>query len=296
MDVSTVKSITTLTSKESKKRKEHVIELTSGCSLKALLRPFCASLCAFAYTHSHLSLHREETGTLCCQFSYVASLSYPGRYDTLPYPAQPRFYFFKYSAYPALWIGHQPPAHRGLRPGGEAGSSPEHWTRLFSLSRLDSFCSFFSIPNLQPLQVTAPGGCMAKKRCKFCRCLFTLTKRNPDQMYCSKPDCQKTRKRRWQKKKMLEDEAYRLNQKDAQRRWTEKTPDYWKITGKTIRITPWQTGKNSDAETVAGGPPSPFPESLQRWTRYQFKATIYQGFMVLFLSRICWLQRWTRKS
>ncbi len=27
---------------------------------------------------------------------------------------------------------------------------------------------------------------------------------------------------------MLEDEAYRLNQKDAQRRWSEKTPDYWK--------------------------------------------------------------------
>ncbi len=116
----------------------------------------------------------------------------------------------------------------GSGPGGKTGYSPEHRTRLFSLPRLDSFYSFFSIPNLQPLQVTAPGGCMARKRCKCCRCLFTLTKRNPDQMYCSKPDCQKARKRRWQKMKMLEDEAYRLNQKDAQRRWTEKTPDYWK--------------------------------------------------------------------
>jgi hypothetical protein len=27
---------------------------------------------------------------------------------------------------------------------------------------------------------------------------------------------------------MLKDEAYRLNQKDAQRRWSDKTPDYWK--------------------------------------------------------------------
>ncbi len=69
---------------------------------------------------------------------------------------------------------------------------------------------------------------MARKRCKSCRCLFTLTKRNPDQKYCSKADCQKARKRLWQKKKMLEDEAYRLNQKDAQRRWSDKTPDYWK--------------------------------------------------------------------
>ncbi len=69
---------------------------------------------------------------------------------------------------------------------------------------------------------------MARKRCKSCRCLFTLAARNPDQKYCSKLDCQRERNRRWQKKKMLEDEAYRLNQKDAQRRWSDKTPDYWK--------------------------------------------------------------------
>ncbi len=69
---------------------------------------------------------------------------------------------------------------------------------------------------------------MTKKRCKSCRCFFTLTKRNPDQKYCSKPDCQRARKRLWQKKKMKEDEAYRLNQQDAQKRWRDKNPDYWK--------------------------------------------------------------------
>jgi len=68
---------------------------------------------------------------------------------------------------------------------------------------------------------------MTKKRCKFCRCLFIPTARNPDQKYCSKADCQRARKRRWQKMKMQGDEAYRLNQKDAQRRWSEKNPDYW---------------------------------------------------------------------
>ena len=68
---------------------------------------------------------------------------------------------------------------------------------------------------------------MVKKRCKFCRCLFPLTKRNPDQKYCSKPDCQRARKRRWQKMKMQGDEAYRLNKQDVQERWCVKNSDYW---------------------------------------------------------------------
>ena len=68
---------------------------------------------------------------------------------------------------------------------------------------------------------------MSRKRCKFCRCLFILTARNPEQKYCSRADCQKARKRRWQKMKMQGDKAYRLNQKDAQKRWCEKNPDYW---------------------------------------------------------------------
>ncbi len=68
---------------------------------------------------------------------------------------------------------------------------------------------------------------MSRKRCKFCRCLFILTARNPEQKYCSKVDCQKARKRRRQKMKMQGDEAYRLNQKDAQKWWCEKNPDYW---------------------------------------------------------------------
>ncbi len=69
---------------------------------------------------------------------------------------------------------------------------------------------------------------MAKKRCKFCRCLFILTALNPDQKYCSKAYCQNARERRWQKIKMQGDEAYRLNQKDAQRRWRRIIQDYWK--------------------------------------------------------------------
>ncbi len=69
---------------------------------------------------------------------------------------------------------------------------------------------------------------MPKKRCRHCRCLFTLSARNPDQKYCSHPDCQRTRKREWQRQKMQVDASYRGNQKDAQTRWRLKNPDYWK--------------------------------------------------------------------
>jgi hypothetical protein len=60
---------------------------------------------------------------------------------------------------------------------------------------------------------------MAKKRCRHCRCLFTLSARNPDQKYCSHPDCQRARKREWQRQKIKDDAGYRGNQKDAQTRW-----------------------------------------------------------------------------
>lgn len=69
---------------------------------------------------------------------------------------------------------------------------------------------------------------MAKVRCSYCRCLLTLSKRNPDQKYCSRPECRRARKRLWQKRKIQEDEAYRLNKRDANRRWSLKNPGYWK--------------------------------------------------------------------
>jgi hypothetical protein len=48
-----------------------------------------------------------------------------------------------------------------------------------------------------------------------------------EQKYCSKPECQKERKRRWHNKKMGEDPAYKQNRRDSQRRWREANPGYW---------------------------------------------------------------------
>lgn len=70
---------------------------------------------------------------------------------------------------------------------------------------------------------------MAKMcHCKHCQQSFCPRPQNPNQRYCSKPDCQRARKRAWQQQKILADADYRDNQRDANRRWREKNSDYWR--------------------------------------------------------------------
>lgn len=69
---------------------------------------------------------------------------------------------------------------------------------------------------------------MEERRCSACGRLFRPWPQAKNQRYCSEDSCQKERKRRWQKKKRAEDPAYRANQLDANKRWREKNPDYWR--------------------------------------------------------------------
>ena len=69
---------------------------------------------------------------------------------------------------------------------------------------------------------------MKKRRCRACGRLFLPDPRVKAHRYCSERSCQRERKRRWQKKKLGEDPAYRANQQDAQKRWRAKHPDYWR--------------------------------------------------------------------
>lgn len=70
---------------------------------------------------------------------------------------------------------------------------------------------------------------MAEKRqCRHCQQCFYPRPQNPDQQYCSEPACQRARKRIWQQQKMLTDPDYQANQREAQRCWREKNPDYWR--------------------------------------------------------------------
>lgn len=67
-----------------------------------------------------------------------------------------------------------------------------------------------------------------EKVCKHCGSLFCCNPRVKNQSYCSHPECQRARKRDWQRRKMATDQDYRENQAAAVRRWREKHPNYWR--------------------------------------------------------------------
>ena len=70
---------------------------------------------------------------------------------------------------------------------------------------------------------------MGKRRCAGCGELFVPRPNVPHQRYCSNSDCQRTRRRRWQREKLKADADYRANQAAAQRRWRERHPEYWRV-------------------------------------------------------------------
>lgn len=71
---------------------------------------------------------------------------------------------------------------------------------------------------------------MKRRQCqnKDCGVLFTPCPQVPGQRYCSKKECQRARKRVWNKKKFSSDPEYQEARKDAQERWRLKNPNYWK--------------------------------------------------------------------
>ena len=69
---------------------------------------------------------------------------------------------------------------------------------------------------------------MQRLRCANCNDLLTPTPQVPKQTYCSKPNCQKARRKQWQKNRLQSDPDYKANQSRAQKAWTEKNPNYWR--------------------------------------------------------------------
>jgi hypothetical protein len=70
----------------------------------------------------------------------------------------------------------------------------------------------------------------AKIQCAapHCKRLFTPDPRVKNQHYCAEKDCQRARKRKWQKEKLAADPDYKANQRDCQREWHQRQPDYYK--------------------------------------------------------------------
>ena len=67
-----------------------------------------------------------------------------------------------------------------------------------------------------------------EKKCLCCKRGFIPHPAVRDQRYCSDPECQRARKRKWQKEKLATDSDYRANQAEAQRQWRSRNKDYWK--------------------------------------------------------------------
>lgn len=69
---------------------------------------------------------------------------------------------------------------------------------------------------------------MANKHCAACGQPFQPRPQVPQQSYCAAPDCQRERRRQWQRLKLRTDPDYQDNQTRAQQAWTERHPDYWR--------------------------------------------------------------------
>lgn len=66
------------------------------------------------------------------------------------------------------------------------------------------------------------------RRCACCGKPFAPRPQVPDQAYCSSPECQRARKRQWQKDKLRSDPDYQANQRAAQRAWSARNGEYWR--------------------------------------------------------------------
>lgn len=69
---------------------------------------------------------------------------------------------------------------------------------------------------------------MTNKICACCGQPFEPRPQVPDQAYCSSPNCQRARKRQWQRAKLQSDSDYRINQRAAQQEWSQRNQEYWR--------------------------------------------------------------------
>ena len=69
---------------------------------------------------------------------------------------------------------------------------------------------------------------MEKRRCSACHKHFHPCPQSPGQEFCSAAECQRERKRRWQKVRRAADSDYRDNDVQANRQWRSRHPGYWR--------------------------------------------------------------------
>lgn len=122
-------------------------------------------------------------------------------------------------------------------------------------------------------------------QCKACRRILPVTSKNPEQQYCSRIDCQRARKRAWQRKKRDTDPDYRQNQIDAQKRWLDRHPDYWRGYRKRSQRSPpppespaaKMDGFPQKTSFFQGNTSSPLSKiRMSRWMRFAPSLSLFQ--------------------
>ena len=66
------------------------------------------------------------------------------------------------------------------------------------------------------------------KQCKACGKAFQSHPKVPNQTYCSSPECQRERRRRWLEEKRQFDADYQGNEPQKIEQWRNEHPNYWK--------------------------------------------------------------------
>lgn len=120
---------------------------------------------------------------------------------------------------------------------------------------------------------------MRQIRCAACDDPLTAKKHVPHQRFCSKPACQRERRRRWQRQKLKDDADYRANQAAAQKRWRANNADYWRRYRQThpdytARNREQQQQRNRRRARAATGPS---PPAIAKMNAYPCKRLLASG-------------------
>jgi len=68
---------------------------------------------------------------------------------------------------------------------------------------------------------------MQTRNCQNCHQVFQRIAQCKDQRYCGNKQCQRARKRNWERMKKDTDPDYRKNRKESQKSWQNSNKDYW---------------------------------------------------------------------
>ena len=89
---------------------------------------------------------------------------------------------------------------------------------------------------------------MPRPRCPYCRELFEPSRYHPDQVVCSRRECQRQRRTDYHRRKLQNDSTYREQCCDSREKWRKQHPDYMKnYRRKHGSLAPKATSATSDS-------------------------------------------------